>query len=167
LKIQTIVCIFVSNAIAMKKYNIPDQDPAIASDFMGTTYVSGGDAAYDIDHIQLARDGVALSDVLSYADSLGLSHQELSEVLHISLRTLQRYQPSKVLDTDLSAKALRLHSLYEHGIRVFGEESALQQWLRSSVPALEGHTPISLLDTPFGFDWIDRVLGRIEHGVFA
>jgi len=151
----------------MKKYKLPHKDPSIASDFMGDVYVSSGSVPSNINRIQLARDGVVLADVLTNTDRLGLSHQELAEILHISLRTLQRYHPDKVLDTDLSSKALRLLRLLEHGLQVFGDETALQRWLRSSVPSLEGYTPISLLDTPFGFDWIDQILGRIEHGVFA
>jgi putative toxin-antitoxin system antitoxin component (TIGR02293 family) len=40
-------------------------------------------------------------------------------------------------------------------------------WLRTPNTALRGETPISLLETDIGARMVERVLGRIEHGVIS
>lgn len=117
--------------------------------------------------IQFSRNGINMQYLTNLSQKLSLSLQEMGEILHVSLRTLQRYAPSKILDTDASAKALNLANLQAHGIEVFGTEIHFNEWLRTKVPSLGNKTPLSFLDTPFGFTLIDQTLGRIEHGIFA
>jgi uncharacterized protein (DUF2384 family) len=40
-------------------------------------------------------------------------------------------------------------------------------WIRTPSIIFKGNTPLSLLDTSFGFDMVLTELGRIEHGIFA
>lgn len=117
--------------------------------------------------INYARQGIRMSFLLNLSEKLSLSLQEVGNILHVSLRTLQRYAPTKTLDTDASAKVLNLEALYRHGIEVFGDEESFNNWLRSKIPSLGNQTPLSYLDTPFGFQLVDQTLGRIEHGIFA
>jgi putative toxin-antitoxin system antitoxin component (TIGR02293 family) len=60
-----------------------------------------------------------------------------------------------------------LAALRKHGLEVFENETAFNHWLKSSLPSLEGNRPIDYLDTSYGFELINQLLGRIEHGVFA
>jgi putative toxin-antitoxin system antitoxin component (TIGR02293 family) len=117
--------------------------------------------------IQFARQGLSMSYLQKLAISLSLSLQEVSEILHVSLRTLQRYTATKKLDTDISSKLLNLTALHNHGVSVFGSEADFNVWLKSPVSSLNNNTPLSFLDTPFGFTIVDQALGRIEHGIFA
>lgn len=117
--------------------------------------------------INYARQGINMQFLNNLTNRLSLNLQEIGEILHVSLRTLQRYAPSKVLDSDASAKVLNLAALQSHGIEVFGSEKDFNEWLRSEIPYLGNKTPLSYLDTPFGFTLIDQTLGRIEHGLFA
>ena len=50
---------------------------------------------------------------------------------------------------------------------VFEGPAAAMDWLSSPNAALEGATPLSLLDTDIGAEGVMDTLGRIEHGVFA
>lgn len=117
--------------------------------------------------INYARQGINMKYLLKLTEKLSLNLQEMGNILHVSLRTLQRYAPTKVLDTDASAKVLNLAALQSHGIEVFGTEEDFAQWLKMKVPALGNKTPLSYLDTPFGFQLINQTLGRIEHGLFS
>jgi putative toxin-antitoxin system antitoxin component (TIGR02293 family) len=117
--------------------------------------------------VGFARRGVSSSYLIAVAEHLGLSMQELADILHISVRTIQRWEADKILDVDLSSKAIHLARLEQHGVRVFGTCSAFGGWLRKPIPALQGFTPLSYLDTPFGFEIVHQLLGRIEHGIFA
>lgn len=143
----------------MKKYKDNFQDSSLISDITDNFYIS---------NIQKARKGVPFSKAITIADQLNLTMQELADILHVSLRTLQRYDPNKIMDVGISTKILRLESLALHGAEVFGKDyKAFAKWLRLEVPTLEGKSPISYLDTSFGLDWIDQILGQIEHGIFA
>ena len=117
--------------------------------------------------ISFARQGVSAGYAFKLAEQLSLSLHELADILHISVRTVQRWQTDKVLDTDQSSKIIQLAGLLKQGSEVFGDGESFGVWLHEGVPVLQGLTPLSYLDTPFGFDLINQVLGRIEHGVFA
>jgi putative toxin-antitoxin system antitoxin component (TIGR02293 family) len=120
-----------------------------------------------LDLIDWARRGVTMGFLTKLGEKLSFSLNEIGHIIHVSLRTLQRYDAYKTLDTDASAKAIQLAALRKHGLEVFEDEQAFNEWLKSSLPALEGERPIDYLDTSYGFDLINQILGRIDHGVFA
>lgn len=117
--------------------------------------------------IESARKGISFSKALELADKMSLSQLEFANILHISLRTLQRYEVSKVLDADESSKIIQLQSINNRGVQVFGDQKSFNLWLRTSLISLTNKTPIQYFDTPFGFQLISQILGRIEHGIFA
>jgi putative toxin-antitoxin system antitoxin component (TIGR02293 family) len=117
--------------------------------------------------IEFARRGLSMSYLQKLANNLSLSLLEISEILHVSLRTLQRYTATKKLDKDISSKLLTLTALHHHGVLVLGSEADFSAWLKAPVSVLNNKTPLSFLDTPFGFTLVDQALGRIEHGIFA
>lgn len=114
-----------------------------------------------------ARKGIKTGYLLHLGNLMGLSYIDLAKILNISLRTMQRYSPDFVLDTDASSKVIQLSMLNQHGLEVFGAQDHFNRWIRSEVMDIEYMTPLSLLDTAFGFDLVHKVLGRIEHGIFA
>lgn len=141
----------------MKKYTPPQSDSLLQESA----------AAYrPASKIDQARRGILMHDLLSIADRLGLRLSDLSPIMHASLRSLQRYSDDKVLDTDMSSTVIMLRDLHRLGVETLGSDAALAAWLRYEVPAL-GCTPLSLLDTPFGFTEVTDMLGRIAHGVYA
>jgi putative toxin-antitoxin system antitoxin component (TIGR02293 family) len=150
-----------------KEYKVEESNPFIVNDSV-SVYNSIQNSTNSLQElINLARNGIYMSFLNQLSFRLALSLQEMGDILHVSLRTLQRYAPTKKLDTDASAKVLRLAALQLHGIEVFGNESVFNKWLRKSIPALGGQVPLQLLDTPYGFEMVDNALGQIEHGVFA
>lgn len=114
-----------------------------------------------------ARNGIKTDFFLRLGDSMALSLSDMSKILNISLRTLQRYEPTLLLDADASSKVIQLIILNRRGIEIFGDQLSFNVWLRSPISELEGSTPLALLDTPFGYQILHQILGRIEHGVFA
>jgi putative toxin-antitoxin system antitoxin component (TIGR02293 family) len=98
---------------------------------------------------------------------MGLTQSEMSMILNVSLRTLQRYPDFYILDADSSSKVLQLKALNERGVDIFNGQLYFNKWLKSPVRELDGQTPLSYLDTALGFHILDQILGRIEHGVFA
>lgn len=65
-----------------------------------------------------------------------------------------------------SANSLPAVDITARATEVFGSADKAIRWLQSPVRALDGKTPLSLLDTEEGIVRVKDVLGRVEHGVW-
>ena len=119
------------------------------------------------DIIKLARQGFSKRALLSLAKKISLTLQELTTILHISERTLQRYDDDAMIKTEYAEKAVELARLYTRGQEVFGSMDKFKLWIKAPSLIFNGEAPVSLLDTSAGFDMVFTELGRIEHGIFA
>jgi putative toxin-antitoxin system antitoxin component (TIGR02293 family) len=117
--------------------------------------------------VETIRSGMPASVVDALARTVRLTQSELAAALGIPERTLARRKVEGVLNSDESAKFVRLARVIARSSEVFeGLEPSLH-WLKSPNAALSGATPLSLLDTDVGAETVLDTLGRIEHGVFA
>jgi putative toxin-antitoxin system antitoxin component (TIGR02293 family) len=121
----------------------------------------------DFDIINLARNGFPKRVLLALAKTVSLNIQELANILHISERTLQRYDDNEIIKTEYAEKAVELARLYTRGEEVFGSIEKFKRWIKTPGLVFNGETPVSMLDTSAGFDMVFKELGRIEHGIFA
>lgn len=121
----------------------------------------------DFDIVQLARQGFPKKSLLALAKKISLNLQELANILHISERTLQRYEDDAIIKTEYAEKAVELARLYTRGEEVFGSMDKFKLWVKTPSLIFNGEAPVSFLDTSAGFDMVFNELGRIEHGLFA
>ena len=121
----------------------------------------------DFDIINLARKGFSKGTLLALAKKISLNLQELANILHISERTLQRYDDDDIIKTEYAEKAVELARLYTRGEEVFGSIDKFKLWMKAPSLIFNGEAPVTILDTSAGFDMVFRELGRIEHGIFA
>lgn len=121
----------------------------------------------DFDIINLARKGFSKGTLLALAKKISLNLQELANILHISERTLQRYDDDEIIKLEYAEKAVELARLYTRGEEVFGSIDKFKLWIKAPSLIFNGEAPITILDTSAGFDMVFRELGRIEHGIFA
>ncbi len=88
--------------------------------------------------------------------------------LVIPRRTLERRhdagQPLTVVESDRLLRAVRV---VVRAVEALDSAEKAQRWLRTPNRALRGERPISLLETDIGARMVERVLGRIEHGVHS
>ena len=101
--------------------------------------------------------------------AIGFNQQELSRVLHIDTRTIQRYKKDahSALPIEVSDRVVALASLLVKGLEVFEDKEAFYGWLNDPNEALEYQKPIVLLESTLGINQVMTELGRIEHGIFA
>lgn len=96
---------------------------------------------------------------------LGVSSEELAEVLGIPTRTLarrtDRFKP------DESERLLRVGSVVQKAADVLEDPVAARRWMTQPKIALGGLTPLHCCDTELGAREVEALLGRIEHGVFS
>ena len=125
------------------------------------------DLSSDFNILKLTRQGLPKRVLLSLAKKISLTIQELADIMHISERTLQRYNDDEIVKTEYAEKAIELARLYTRGLEVFESMDNFKIWMKTPSLIFNGESPLSLLDTSFGFDMVLTELGRIEHGILA
>jgi len=117
--------------------------------------------------VSVIRQGIPTAAVDSLAKAIRMTQAELAAALAIPDRTLARRKKEGMLNSEESAKLVRLARVAERAEEVFEDLDAALDWLKSPNAALSGATPLSLLDTDVGAESVLDTIGRIEHGVFA
>ena len=123
--------------------------------------------ASSFDMLTLSRQGLPKSGLMALAQKISLTLNEFANILHLSERTLQRYDDNAIIKVEYAEKAVELARLYTRGHEVFGSLDKFKTWMKTPLHAFKGEAPVSLLDTSIGFDMVFKELGRIEHGIFA
>jgi len=146
----------------MVTYNV--QSPNLFNALFGSTQFS---LMSDFDILKSAREGFSKHVLMALAKKISLTLQEFANIMHISERTLQRYDDDAIIKTEYAEKAVELARLYTRGEEVFGSLDKFKIWMKTPIHVFRGEAPVSLLDTSIGFDMVFKELGRIEHGIFA
>ena len=85
-----------------------------------------------------------------------------------SSRTLQRKRTHNLKLTSLESDRLaRLARVLVRAEDVFSDGARSRRWLVQPNRALYGQRPLDLLDSDTGTIAVERILGRIEHGVYS
>ena len=75
-----------------------------------------------------------------------------------------RKQALKPEESDRFARLLRIHA---RAADALGDKERASRWLRHDNRALGGRRPIDLLSSDAGSRAVEKVLGRIEHGIVS
>jgi len=122
----------------------------------------------DVSLIASAKAGIsshAISDIMEIS---GKTINEIASLLYVTPRTIRNYQnENKSLPVLQSEQLLKLYSLYDRGIDVFGSTDAFTRWLSKPAFGLASDTPNNLLLTSTGTKMVMDELSRIQHGDFA
>ena len=122
--------------------------------------------ATPMDLVDMVREGLPWSLYQGVMTDLGFTDQMAAGVLRIPLRTLTRRKGGR-LDPQESERVMRLVRLRAKAEDVLGTGEKATLWLEAPNRALEGATPLSLLDTDIGTQAAEDVLTRIEYGVYS
>ena len=118
--------------------------------------------------IELVREGIKFTIFSAFANKSPFSLNEWSAFLHVSERTMQRYQKEqRSFDSLQSEKFLEIVLLYKKGTEVFGTKEKFNSWIETENLALGKIKPKQLLDNTFGINLLKDELTRIEYGVLA
>lgn len=114
----------------------------------------------------MAQQGVPRGFVNDLAEALCLPVNNLAPLIHISPRTLRRYQPVQALPFEASERALLVARILMRAITVLESQQKAVHWLTTRNGAL-GAAPIEHMDTVFGIERVEQILMCIEHGVYS
>ncbi len=118
--------------------------------------------------IARSRQGVLRAEADQVAALVGLTDKEMATALGLSASYLHRLKTDKRISQDASERLLLLENLLQHALDTFeGKAATVLGWLRAPLRELDYQTPWQTLDTVTGYQLVDRVLGRIDHGIFG
>lgn len=118
--------------------------------------------------IDAIRSGINFPVFDTIAKQSSFTMNEWSGFLHLSERTMQRYQKEKkTFDPSSSEKIMEILLLTRMGTEVFGSSEKFTSWLETSNIALGSKKPKDFLDNTFGIGLLKDELTRIEHGILA
>lgn len=116
----------------------------------------------------IVRGGLSPNAADRIAEYYGLSRKQVSELIGVSVRTLERHQKdNKLLNPVQSDRLLRYARIAARAEEVFEDAQIAKNWLRRPNQALGGEMPLNLLDTETGVNQVEDVLTRIEYGVYS
>jgi len=116
--------------------------------------------------VQQSRNGLPKRSLDHLQKELGLTLNEIAELLPVSARTLQRYSKDKILGKDLTGHIIAIANVLVRAVEVFEDSDKARRWLSKPCRALGGEIPFSLLDSPLGIQAVHDELVRIEYGVY-
>lgn len=114
------------------------------------------------------RAGLPIHDATQLMEQWRIPVARFAELLGLSDRHWRRINRTDgslgVIESD---RLSRVQKILQHVSDVFETTEAAEHWVKTPVAALDGRTPLSMLDTDAGIDGVRTVLIRIEHGVFS
>ena len=118
------------------------------------------------DMIQKVKKGLPVKSFEKLGKKLGVSDNLLSQIVNIPKRTLTRRKQQGRLNAEESEKVLRIARLYDKALDVFEDVAGTEKWLKEPARGLGGAIPLRYARTELGAREVERLLARIEHGVF-
>lgn len=109
--------------------------------------------------------GFEASAVRELRGHLKLSRPAIAEVLGISARTLKRRESSGRLTPEESDRLFRVVRLFEAATDSLGSEAKARQWMTMPQHALGGRVPLQMARYQPGALEVERLLGRLSHGI--
>jgi len=116
-------------------------------------------------HEQVA-EGLPFDALETLRDALACSTARFAELVGIPMRTLARRKEANRLQPDESDRLFRLARLVGLALQLFeGRLAEVQTWLFTPLQALDGHAPLGFAKSDVGAREVEKVIGRLEHGV--
>lgn len=116
----------------------------------------------------LIEGGMPVQAVEALKASLAVPDRQLAQLLGISEKTLSRARAAEgKLEPVASDRLVRVARVLAMAIDVLEDEAAAVHWLKRPQIGLGGRIPLAMLTTDPGRDQVEKLLLRIEHGVYS
>ena len=115
-----------------------------------------------------AKKGLPAQAVFDFIYLSAFSFPTVEQILNKTIKTFTTYKRDQTnLDATISEKLLKIFSLYDKGVDVFGDIAEFNQWMAAPAFGLGNTIPSDLLDTVTGIELVFDELIRIEYGDLA
>lgn len=113
----------------------------------------------------VVHTGIHTTILQTIQNRLNISRLELSELLLVSPRTLDRRKKEELLPADESERSYRVARLTDLAAEVTGSMEKASEWFKKSNYALGNKTPLEMMRTEPGARLVERTLNQIRHGI--
>jgi putative toxin-antitoxin system antitoxin component (TIGR02293 family) len=117
--------------------------------------------------VSAVREGIPAGRFDALKELLGVSTERLTDVVGISPSTLSRRRKRGRFDKDESERILRVARIALRAAEVLGGPENARKWFTEPARALGGERPLAFADTEPGAREVERLLIRLEHGVYS
>ena len=118
--------------------------------------------------VKSVERGLSFHTFERFQRTVGVASSVITDVMDLAARTFTRRRKKGRLSRDESDKLLRITRLFANALVLFeGNTAAARQWLSSPQRAAGGAVPLELARTEVGAREVERLLGRMEHGVVS
>lgn len=116
---------------------------------------------------QAVREGIPACRFDALKKLLGVSTEKLTDVVGISASTLSRRRKRGAFSKDESERVLRIARVALRAADVLEGKENARKWLTEPARALGGEKPLEFADTEPGAREVERLLVRLDHGVYS
>lgn len=117
---------------------------------------------------KITQSGVRGDVLRDVRERLGLTIADISKVLGASERTvIRKEQQRAALSATESDRAYRLARIADLAVELIGDEEKATAWLRTPNTYLGGETPVAMLDSEIGTEYVTQSLYTIAYGGVA
>lgn len=118
--------------------------------------------------LRRVEEGFSFCELERFRRNIGLSMNDLADLIQIKPRTLSRRKGEGRLKPEESDRLLRASRVFGRALQLFeGNAEAARNWLFTPRPALGGVVPLAMARTDVGAREVEDLIGRLEHGVFS
>ncbi|HMO44715.1 MAG TPA: DUF2384 domain-containing protein [Rubrivivax sp.] len=141
---------------------------AEVEDFLGGKEALGVKRGKAADWEALIHKGMPVRSVEVLKRSIAIPDNQLAALLGISEKTLSRARAANGrLDRVASDRLFRVARIAALSIEVLESVQPALHWLKRPQVGLGGKVPLSMLASDAGRDQVEKLLLRIEHGVYS
>jgi putative toxin-antitoxin system antitoxin component (TIGR02293 family) len=121
-----------------------------------------------LDLLRAVKKGLPYRAFERFRLNTSLSFERLTDLIDIPRRTMTRRKREGRFLPNESDRLLRASRLFGKTLELFEcDRDAATDWLTTPQPALGGAVPLDVAKSEVGAREVERLVGRIEHGVFS
>jgi putative toxin-antitoxin system antitoxin component (TIGR02293 family) len=117
--------------------------------------------------IRRIQQGLRYRELKELQNGIDMPLEELAGKLSISRSTLQRRKAAGRLSAQESDRVVRFSRLLKQAADLFGSVERGRAWLKFPQRGLGGAIPLDYAQTEVGALEVERLLGRIDYGVYS
>jgi len=117
--------------------------------------------------IRRIQKGFPFRELQMLQNTIDMPLEQLAAKLLISRSTLQRRKAAGRLSPDESDKVVRFSRLLTQATDLFGDIDKARAWLKHPQRGLGGAIPLDYAETEIGAREVEKLLGRIDYGVYS
>ncbi len=108
--------------------------------------------------------GLRYKSVRPLMKFLDLTSYKIADLTGVSQRTVARWNEDSTIGVLPSKNLVKVDTIVQKGIEVFGSDELFKAWLQQPNSALGDDTPMDLLSTPYGVELVEDALEAMEYG---